>query len=193
MLSQRPLLSEDSARKAILRKPNATNGDLLLYAVLTTRGDCITFAIVGDEYLEREHGQTLGPAAAELADLYSYEVAATLDIPPTFSCQKCVKMSELFDEFADIVAGRTNIHLGHRLSELVVDLSNAARKLGFRQSADALLGSVQVRPCDRKLRRNDRRSVLTNRHRFSPSEYFCPSHDSLTVDGNKPAAEGLHP
>jgi hypothetical protein len=80
----RPLPSEGSAPKALTLKPVAANDDLSLYAVLTTRADCITFAIVGDDDLDREHGRRFGLQDAERADLYAYEVTATLGIPMNF-------------------------------------------------------------------------------------------------------------
>lgn len=81
----RPLPSEGSARTALTSMPVAANDDVLLYAVLATSTDCITFGIAGDDDLEREHGRRFGPQAAERADLYAYEITATLGIPLTFS------------------------------------------------------------------------------------------------------------
>ncbi len=80
----RPLPSEGSAPRALTTKPIVANDDLSLYAVLTTRADGITCAVVGDDDLEREHGSRFGPQDAERAALYAYEVTASLDIPLTF-------------------------------------------------------------------------------------------------------------
>jgi hypothetical protein len=81
----RPLPSEGSAPNGLCAEPIAANDDLSLAAVLNLRAEYTTFAIVGDDGLERERGRRFGPQYAERADLYAYAVTAMLGIPLTFS------------------------------------------------------------------------------------------------------------
>jgi hypothetical protein len=65
-------------------EPVADNDDHTVSAVLGTHADRITFTILGDDGLERDHGKTFGPHEVERADLYAHEVTVDLNLPLTF-------------------------------------------------------------------------------------------------------------